>query len=435
VYQHFTLVPNLSVIENVVLGTGGGFVLDLRGAEKKLQELLGEFEMSVSPQVQVGHLSIGQQQRVEIIKALVPGSEVLLLDEPTSVLTPLEVDELFKILALLKAEGVALVFITHKLEEALEVSDRVTILRLGRCIGELGPSELGVNEADAEAARRKRIDAKKKIVDLMFGGLPPRAGVAQADALGRTVLALRGVTAICDRETEALQDVNLELHAGEILGIAGVDGNGQKELGEVIAGQRPVEGGQVELEGKDITGHGSQAALEAGVGYVTDDRMGEGCVGSMTVAENAVLKVLSRPPVSNGVVLKRRAIQEYALRLIEEFDIKTPSPNAQVSTLSGGNVQKLLMARELALEPKVLVCNKPTHGLDMKTAQFVQQTLRAQAAKGAAVLLISSELDEILEVSDRIGVMYNGRLVKTWPREETDAETIGRYMLGIQSDE
>ncbi|HSR32686.1 MAG TPA: ABC transporter ATP-binding protein [Anaerolineae bacterium] len=425
VYQHFTLVPNLSVIENVVLGTESDFVLNLRRAERKLREMLGEFEMSVSPQVQVGHLSIGQQQRVEIIKALAPGSEVLLLDEPTSVLTPLEVEELFQILARLKAEGVALVFITHKLEEALKISDRVTVLRQGRCMGELGPEELGQN----------RTSTTQKIVDLMFGGLPPRPKMPNSDVAGRTVLALQSVTARCDRETLAVQDVSLELQAGEILGIAGVDGNGQKELGEVIAGQRPVASGQIRLEGVDITNRGAHAALETGIGYVTDDRMGEGCVPSMTVAQNAVLKVLSRPPVSNRLVLNQTAIDAYARRLIEEFDIKTPGPDAPVSTLSGGNIQKLLLARELALEPKVLVCNKPTHGLDLKTAQFVQQTLRTQAAKGAAIVLISSELDEILEVSDRIGVMYNGRMVKIWAREETDAETIGRYMLGIQSDE
>jgi simple sugar transport system ATP-binding protein len=429
VYQHFTLVPNLSVIENIVLGSEGGFVLDLRRAERKLQEMLGEFGMSVSPQIRVGHLSIGQQQRVEIVKALFPGSEVLLLDEPTSVLTPMEVQELFGILTRLKAEGVALIFITHKLEEALEISDRVTVLRQGRCMGELGPQELGQNRAAVT----------EKIVELMFGGLPPRPVPeprTMPDAeTDRMVLALRDVAARCDRETMAVQDVSFELRAGEIFGIAGVDGNGQKELGEVIAGQRAVVGGQILLDGKDITGYGAHAALEAGIGYVTDDRLREGCVPSMTVAQNAVLKVVSRPSMSRWQALNRTAIETYTERLIQEFDIKTPSPDAQISTLSGGNIQKLLLARELALEPKVLVCNKPTHGLDVKTARFVQRVLREQAARGATIILISSELDEIIEVSDRIGVMYRGRMVRIFSRQEADEETVGRLMLGLKKDD
>jgi ABC-type uncharacterized transport system ATPase subunit len=425
VYQHFTLVPNLSVIENIVLTTQGKFVLDLRSAERNLREMVGAFGMSVSPQAQVRHLSIGQQQRVEIIKALVPGAEVLLLDEPTSVLTPMEVVELFGILAQLRARGVAVVFITHKLEEALEISDRVTILRQGRCMGELDPTELA----------RDRAAAAQTIIEAMFGGLPKQAPVVYSRSAGRTVMALKNVTALCDRGTFALQDVSLDLTAGKVLGIAGVDGNGQKELGEVIAGQRTVATGQVFLEGKEITNCGARAALQAGIGYVTDDRVGEGCVAGLTVAENAILKVASGPRFTRHGVLNRAAIESYAQRLVEDFDIKTPGPQARISTLSGGNIQKLMLARELALRPKVLVCNKPTHGLDLKTAQFVQQLLRTQAAEGAAVVLISSELDEIMEVSDHIGVMYNGHLLRVCTRQEADLETIGRLMLGLQSDE
>ncbi len=425
VYQHFTLVPNLSVIENVILGTDSGFLLDLHKAEQRLQAMLGDFGISTPPQTQVQHLSIGQQQRVEIIKVLFRGSNILLLDEPTSVLTPVEVDELFEILLRLKAEGVALVFITHKLAEALEISDRVTILRQGKKIGEFGPEELSQGNS-AEVSQR--------IVDIMFGGLLTQESISRSSQVSaRTVLALREITALGDRGTPAVQDISLDLRAGQILGIAGVDGNGQKELGEVIAGQRPVTKGRVLLDGADITNRGASAAAKAGIGYITDDRMGEGCVPSLSVAENLVLKALDSPPFSRWSVLNRTAINDYAERLIREFDIKTPGPWARTSTLSGGNIQKLLLARELALEPKVLVCNKPTQGLDVKTARFVLQTLRAQADRGTAVILISSVLDEIMELSDHVGIMYNGRLLDIFARDEVDLETCGRLMLGVQT--
>lgn len=422
VYQHFTLVPNLSVIENVILGMDSGFILDLSQAERRLQGMLGAFGMAVSPLTEVRYLSIGQQQRVEIIKVLFRGSEVLLLDEPTSVLTPSEVQELFEILIRLKAEGVAVVFITHKLEEALEISDRITVLRAGKKVGDFGPNDLTHHPAVTS----------QRIVDLMFGGLPAEETASRLiKPPGKTTLTLRNITALGDRGTPAVRDVSLELHAGEILGIAGVDGNGQKELGEVIAGQRQASKGQVITNGVDITNRGISVAAEMGIGYITDDRMGEGCVPSLSVAENLVLKVADRHPFSSRAVLNRPAIEAYARRLIQEYDIKAAGPWVPTSTLSGGNIQKLLLARELALNPKVLVCNKPTHGLDVKTARFVLQTLRAQADEGATVILISSELDEIMELSDRIGVMYNGRILDIFPQDRADRETIGRLMLGV----
>jgi len=423
VYQHFTLVPNLSVIENVILGTGSGFLLDLRHAGQRLQDMLGHFGMATPLQALVQHLSVGQQQRVEIIKVLFRGSDVLLLDEPTSVLTPTEVEELFKILLRLKAEGVAIVFITHKLAEALEISDRITVLRQGKKVGEFGPDEL---------SRDNLALVSQRIVEAMFGGLPVQTGVSRAGlGMARTVLALQDITALGDRGAPAVRGVSLELAAGEILGIAGVDGNGQKELGEIIAGQRPVIKGKVILEGMDITNRGPSIALKSGIGYITDDRMGEGCVPRLSVAENLTLKALDSAPFSRWSLLNRTAIETYARRLIHEFDIRTPGPWAQTSTLSGGNIQKLLLARELASEPKVLVCNKPTHGLDVKTARFVWQNLRAQADRGTSILLISSALDEIFEISDRIGVMYNGRLAGVFARDELDLETCGCLMLGM----
>jgi simple sugar transport system ATP-binding protein len=232
-----------------------------------------------------------------------------------------------------------------------------------------------------------------------------------------------------DRGAEAVRGITLQLHAGEIFGIAGVDGNGQKELGEVIAGQRRSTRGSVVLEGRDITNKGVSTATRAGVGYVTDDRLGEGSVPGSSVAENAVLKTIARPPFSRRFWLDRKAIEAHARELVEQFDVRTPGTQTRVTLLSGGNIQKLLLARELAMKPKVLVCNKPTYGLDVKTAQFVLRTLREQANAGNAILLISSELDELLEISDRIGVMYNGEIVAIFARGEYDVEAIGRLML------
>lgn len=431
VYQHFTLVPTLSVIENVMLGSETPFLLNLRQAERRLQEWLGDFGLTVSPQVEVRHLSLGQQQRVEIIKALFRGSRVLLLDEPTSVLTPAEVSELAVILRRLKTRGVAVVFITHKLEEALTLSDRITVLRQGQRVGEVGPDRL---------APRDRAVATEHILKLMFGtasSWPPPLATGRMPLESKSSLSaepvciLKEVTALSDRQALSLNRVSLELYTGEILGIAGVDGNGQKELGEVLAGQRRVSAGQIIINGVNIANGGTAAARRAGLGYLTDDRLGEAGVPSLSVAENAVLKVMHQPPFSRWTMLNRGAIAAHAARLVRQFKIVTPGPWARLGTLSGGNIQKLLLARELAAQPKVLVCNKPTQGLDALTAQFVLETLRAQAERGMAVLLISAELDELLACSDRIGVMYNGRLLDVGPRVQANVEAIGRLMLGL----
>jgi len=426
VYQHFTLVPTLSVIENVVLGTDQGAVLDLADAERRLGELLGEFGLEVSPRTEVRHLAIGQKQRVEIVKALFRGSRVLLLDEPTSVLTPGEVEGLLEILRRLTAQGVAVVLITHKLDEALAVSDRVTVLRAGRKVAELGPADL---------AGAERAESKRRVVEAMFGGGPAAVAAPRVTgAAGPALLSLDRVTVLGERGGVALRDLSLDLRAGEVFGIAGVDGNGQKELGEVVAGQRRVASGRVLLEGQEITNRGVAFAVRHGIGYVTDDRLHEGCVASASVADNVALKAVGRRPFSNGFWLDRRAIDRRARELIAAFGVKTPGPEAPISLLSGGNIQKLLLARELALDPRVLVCNKPTNGLDLQTARFVVETLRAEADAGKAILLISSELDEILDVSDRIGVMYGGRLVGVVDRAEADREAIGRLMLGGVAD-
>lgn len=422
VYQHFTLVPNLSILENVVLGSNTGFVLSLGEARDKVATMLTEFGLRESPQTEIRNLALGQQQRVEIIKVLYRGTQVLLLDEPTSVLTPGEVSSLLDLLRRLRNQGVAVVLITHKLGEALSVSDRVTILRGGRNVGELGPDAM--SSANQGAIRQR-------IVERMFGGAepaPPRGG--NRAAAGEALLTLDHIATASDRGGPAIHDLSLQLMPGEVFGIAGVDGNGQKELGEVMAGQRSAISGTVHLAGQDITNRGVAAATRAGIGYVTDDRLHEGSVAESSVAENVALKSIGRKPFSNGFWLNRRAMEAEASRLIAEFNVKTPGPNIPIGKLSGGNIQKLLLARELALDPRLLIVNKPTNGLDLRTTQFVLQQLRSQADAGKVVVLISSELDELLEISDRIGVMYNGELVAVMPRAEADPETLGNLMLG-----
>ncbi len=426
VYQHFTLVPNLSVIENVILGADTGFRLDLESSQQRLKTMLTDFDLTVSPDTEIRHLSIGQRQRVEIIKVLFRGSRVLLLDEPTSVLTPVEVSGLFAILRRLREQGVAVVIITHKLDEALEISDCITILRQGRKVGEIRTETL---------LQENKETSRSRIVEMMFGGIP--VDIAQDQVVQtaeQTLLALIDVSAQGDRGSSAIDRLNLELRAGEVFGIAGVDGNGQKELGEVIAGQRRSTAGQIVVDGVDVTNKGVFVASRAGVGYVTDDRLGEGSVPGSSVAENAVLKTVARGPFSRRLWLDRKAIDMHARELIEQFDIRTPSTQTRMTLLSGGNIQKLLLARELAMRPKVLVCNKPTYGLDQKTAQFVQRTLRQTADRGNTVLLISSELDELLDISDRIGVMFNGELVAIFPRGAFNVETIGQLMLSGQQE-
>lgn len=423
VYQHFTLVPNLSILENVALGGDTGFVLSLGGIEERLKQMLTEFSLEASPQTEIRHLGLGQRQRVEIIKALLRGSRVLLLDEPTSVLTPGEVDSLLDLLRRLRSQGVAVVLITHKLGEALAVSDRVSVLRAGRNAGELGPDAL--RGATPDSVRRR-------IVEQMFGGSEPvtSQGNGRAAAASEILFSLQNVSTARDQGAAALRNVSLNLLQGEVFGIAGVDGNGQKELGEVIAGQRRVTSGQVAFLGRDFTNRGVAASTKAGIGYVTDDRLHEGSVAASSVAENVALKAIGRKPFSNGFWLNRRAMDERAQQLIVDFSVKTPGASTPIGMLSGGNIQKLLLGRELSLNPRLLVVNKPTNGLDLRTTAFIWRQLRSQADAGNAVVLISSEIEELLEVSDRIGVMYNGELVAVLPRAQATPEVLGELMLG-----
>ena len=422
VYQHFALVPTLTVLENARLGVGGPLARTPGAVERRLAEVGRQLGMDVPPGAVVGHLSLGQRQRVEIARALVRGARVLLLDEPTSALSPPEVDGLMATLRELRARGVAVVLITHKLGEALRLCDRVVVLRQGRVAGDL----------DADILDGDSTVAERRVVDLMFGGSgvaapPPTSGVP-ADA--RAALAVRGLVVRGDGGDAAIRGLDLAVRAGEVFGIAGVDGNGQTELADAIAGQRAPSVGTIAVDGVEIAGRGVGAAATAGVGYVTGDRIGEGSVAAASVAENLALKEVGSGGEGSRFWLDRRGMERRARAAIERFAIRAPGPATPIGRLSGGNVQKVLLARELARVPPLLVCHQPTHGLDARTARDVLTALRAHADGGRAVLVISSELDDLLAIADRIGVLVDGRLAATVARVDADADAIGRLMVG-----
>ena len=436
VYQHSTLVPALSVLENLLLGEGTGLRLDTESGEARLAEIAATLAVHVDPGARTGDLSLGEQQQVEIIKALWRGSNVLILDEPTSMLTPEGVAELQKVLVRLKEAGQAVVFITHKLHEATSIGDRVTILKQGRVAGALGENDLRSRTAD---------DLQAEIVRIMFGeeavgsapvaelegALPERRQAVRAS--GDVLLELAGVSASGDGISAGIEEVSLVLHQGEILGVAGVDGNGQRELAEVIAGQRRATAGDVLLFGTPIGKLDVRSRQKLGLRYVTDDRLGEGIVGSLGVGLNLVLKRIGQRPFWKHGRIQRGQIDRQARELVAEFDVRTPSVATRAGTLSGGNIQKVLLARELSSDPKVVVFNKPTYGLDIRTTLAVRTRIQELAAGGIAALVISTDLEELLGLCDRIAVLYQGRLVGTFENGPGAAERIGELMVGSRA--
>ncbi|WP_082718131.1 ABC transporter ATP-binding protein [Hydrogenibacillus schlegelii] len=414
VHQHFKLIPPFTVAENVVLGAEPrrGLLFDRRAAREAVRALTEAYGLAVNPDARVGALSVGMQQRVEILKILYRGADVLIFDEPTAVLTPQEVREFLAILKRLAGQGKAIVFITHKLKEVLAVADRVTILRHGRVVDTLPAA--GADEgllAEKMIGRRVRLAPEKA---------PARPGPV--------VLELRAVR---ERRTgqDALAGVDLALRAGEIYGLAGVDGNGQRPLVEVLFGRRSAEG-DVRLFGEPILGLPTKALLERGMALIPEDRHREGLVLAMSVAENAILTRYDRPPFVRRGILRPAAIRRAAAEIVERFDVRTPSLAVPVAALSGGNQQKLIIGREVARRPAVVVSFQPTRGLDIGAQAHVYRTLVALRDAGAAVLLISFELDEILALADRIGVLSGGRIVAELAPEAADEETIGLYMTG-----
>jgi simple sugar transport system ATP-binding protein len=401
VHQHFALAPELSVIENIALGSGRRFWLDLDDVRERATPVLVRLGLLSRIDDPVRHLSLGERQRLEIAKALVRESRVLLLDEPTSILGPGEVDALFAILRGLAIEGTAIVIVTHKLDEAVAISHRITVLRRGVVSGSLTR------------------------VEMMFAtDLPARPRVARSPA-GALRLRIDRITVHDDRHRVALRECSIGLKSGEIVGLAGVDGNGQRELVEAIAALRPVAAGAISFDGRDIGRLGVAERRGLGIVCLTDDRTGEGSIADLSVAENLAL---TRP--QRRFWLDRRALAREAEAAIAEWEISAPGPWARTGDLSGGNIQKLILARELSQQPKVLIANKPTHGLDARTAALILARLREQANSGCAVLLIESDLDELIPVADRVIVLSQGRIAGEFDRERVDLATIGRLMAG-----
>ena len=418
-----------------MLGDTRRLRLDREGARQRLAELSGQLGVEIDPETKALDLALGHQQQVEIVKALWRGSRVLILDEPTSMLTPQGVAELAKVLERLKQGGQAVIFITHKLHEALSLGDEISILRQGRLVGTIEPEEMRTRPHEELRARIVRImfgDEARAVADVaelreeIPEGRPQRTVSEQADV----VLEVKRLGAPGDGSERGVDDVSFALREGEILGIAGVDGNGQRALAEAIAGQRASTHGEVLLYGGQVTRLGVSARQKLGLRYVTDDRLGEGIVGMLPVGLNLFLKRVGEPPFWRHGRIQRAVVDGRAAELVREFDVRTPFVSTRVSTLSGGNIQKILLARELSFDPKVVVFHKPTYGLDVKTTATVRGLIRQLADAGGAALVISTDLDELLEISDRIAVLSRGRLVGVVPNGHGAAEQVGALMVG-----
>jgi ABC-type uncharacterized transport system ATPase subunit len=436
VHQHSTLIPALSVLENLMLGDRRGVRLDRAAARRRLAELAAQLGVEIDSDTRAADLSLGHQQQVEIVKALWRGSRVLILDEPTSMLTPQGVAELAKVLARLKAQGQAVIFITHKLHEALSLGDEISILRQGRLVGTIVREALRSKSQDELRAEIVRImfgEEAREVADLaeLQEELDNVEGTARVVAAGAdTVLELRGVSSPAEGSELGVEDVSLGLREGEILGVAGVDGNGQRALAEVIAGQRRVSAGDIVLYGGAVTRMNVAARQKLGLRYVTDDRLGEGIVGSLPVGLNLFLKRVGERPYWRNGRIQRAVVEGRAAELVREFDVRTPFVTTRAATLSGGNIQKVLLARELSFHPKVVVFHKPTYGLDVRTTATVRDLIRKLADDGGAALVISTDLDELLEICDRIAVLSRGRLVGVVPNGPGAAEHVGELMVG-----
>ncbi|MBE1486934.1 simple sugar transport system ATP-binding protein [Plantactinospora soyae] len=422
VHQHFMLVPVFTVAENVMLGAehvrGGiaGF-LDRRRARRQVTEVSSRYNLRVNPDAVVEDLPVGVQQRVEIVKALTRDVELLILDEPTAVLTPQETEELLAVMRSLKESGKSIVFITHKLKEVKAIADRITVIRRGRTVGTASP------------------DASEDELAALMVGRTVNLLVEKGPATpGEPVLEVEGLVVDDERSVRAVDGVDLTVRAGEILGIAGVQGNGQTELIEALMGLRPVLSGSVTLSGQRVDGWPTKRVLRAGVGYVPEDRSVDGLVKEFSVAENLVLDIYDRPPFGAGLVLKPDAITASARERIPEFDVRTPSAEAAVGTLSGGNQQKVIIAREMSRPLKLFVAAQPTRGVDVGSIEFIHRRIIHERDIGTAVLLVSSELDEVIGLADRIAVMYRGRILGV-VGPDTPREEIGLLMAGITGPE
>jgi general nucleoside transport system ATP-binding protein len=416
IHQHFQLVPAFTVAENVALGlpSSRGPVLDLEVVSARIRKLAAQYGLNVDPDARVGQLAVGEQQRVEIVKALYRGAALLVLDEPTAVLTPQEVNDLFVILRQMGREGHALIFISHKLNEVLAVSQRITVLRDGRVVGTRVTSET----SQAELAR---LMVGREVL-LQYDRSPAQPGAVR--------LHVEDVWSHGESGSDALRGVSLDLCAGEIVGLAGVSGNGQAELAESLAGMRPIQRGRITLNGQDVTHRSPAECLTEGQAYIPEERMRDGAIKEFSVAENLILQDHGHPPYSHATFLDFQAIETHAAELIEAFNVKTPGSDTPLKNLSGGNIQKLILARELSRRPTVVIAAQPTRGVDIGASEYIHERLLEQRAAGTAILLISEDLDEIRAIADRIAVIYEGKIVGVVDGRTATLEELGLMMTG-----
>jgi len=420
VHQHFMLVPVFSVTENIILGseisTAG--VLNLKKAQRRVAALSDSYGLEVNPEAIVEDLPVGVQQRVEILKALYREARILILDEPTAVLTPQEIEDLFRVMRELKSKGVSIIFISHKLKEVLEIADRIMVMRRGEVVGETRPNET----------------SKAELANMMVGRevlLKVDKGPAHpTDA----VFEIKDLVIHEDDHRNAVERVSLEVRGGEILGVAGVQGNGQTELAEAITGLRSITSGEIYIDGRKMPAANPRALTENGMAHIPEDRQKHGLVLPYPLTDNLILCSYYKRPFVKGLTRNDDAIEEYAKRLIESFDIRTPSPFIPASNLSGGNQQKLIVARELSRDVKVLIANQPTRGLDVGSIEYIHRTLVEMRDNGVGILLISAELDEIMSLSDRIAVMYEGEIVATLAAKDATREELGLLMAGSKKE-
>lgn len=421
VHQHFMLVPVFTVTENVMLGDEDvrfGGVLDRKAASQKVREISERYHLEVDPNSYIRDLPVGVQQRVEIIKLLYREADILILDEPSAVLTPQEVEGLFDIMHTLVDQGKSIIFITHKLGEVLKVADSITVIRRGKVIGSTKP---------AEADRRK-------LAEMMVGRAVSLEVDKEPPQVGEPVLEVDNLLVLDDRNQVAVNHIKFNVSAGEVLGVAGVQGNGQTELVEAITGMRSALEGEIQLLGVDITKASPRQITELGSAHVPEDRQRDGLVLSFPVADNLIINSYYLPPFTQGVVMQQAAIQENADTLVKEFDIRTPSAAVNAGSLSGGNQQKVIVAREFSRPIKLLVAAQPTRGLDVGSVEYIHRRIIEKRDEGTAVLLVSTELDEIMELSDRIAVMYRGEIIKILDASEATKERVGLLMAGVQEE-
>jgi general nucleoside transport system ATP-binding protein len=417
IHQDFMLVPTFTVAENIVLGTyssGRGVILDPRKAETQIREISRRFRLFVEPEALVWQLSVGAQQKVEILKLLYRGADIFILDEPTAVLAPHEVRDFFAVLRHLAHLGHTIILVTHKLDEVMTIADRVTILRAGKVVA-------ARSRAGTDRAQLARLMIGRDLPPMPLRGAPP----GERTALELDALRVRGA-----RGLPAVDGVSLRVHEREIVGIAGVEGNGQTELGEALGGVRPIQGGRVLVDGQEVPHDDPGFLIRCGTATIPEDRHRYGLILDYSAAENSVLPILSRAPFSRWGLIDASAILRYAERLMRAFDVRPVAPKRKVRTFSGGNQQKLILAREMSRDPRVILASQPTRGLDVQAVDYVHRKLLEARNANAAILLISQDLDELLKLSDRIAVMYRGRIVSELPAAEADLGRLGQMMTG-----